>query len=250
MGQVPSDNPCLLVGRGRLSRHLQRYFDLESIPFDVWDRSSPVTIDEALSRAGRVIVAIPDDAIEDFLRRHSREGDRLWIHCSGSVVSGLADSAHPLMTFGDELYSRATYRGIPFVCESGRRSFPELFPELPNPHCQIEPGLKPLYHALASMATTAWGIANMEAGYESSTLLWQKAFREFSGRLDLPSSALYPYLEQITRNLERSAAPLTGPLARCDGGTVARHLEVLEGDPFEGVYRAFVDAYRSDPTTR
>jgi predicted short-subunit dehydrogenase-like oxidoreductase (DUF2520 family) len=204
----------------------------------VWDRSSPVSIEVALSRAGRVIVAIPDDAIEDFLRRHSREGDRLWIHCSGSVVSELADSAHPLMTFGDQLYSHATYRRIPFFCDAGRRSFPELFPELPNPHYQIEPGLKPLYHALASMAGNF------------TTLLWQKAFHEFPLRLGVPRSALYPYLEQIMLNLESSPEPLSGPLARGDGGTVARHLEVLEGDPFEGVYRAFVEAHRSDPEMR
>ena len=76
-----------------------------------------------------------------------------------------------------------------------------------------------------------------------STLLWSKAFTDFEQRLGLPASVLHPYLESITANLEGSDAPLTGPLARGDVATVERHLDALDGDPYAGVYRAFVDAF-------
>jgi hypothetical protein len=228
----------LLVGRGRLSRHLQHYLAMESIPFEVWDRSSAEPFESMLARAGAVVVLISDDAIEPFLARRAT-GDRPpWIHCSGSLTTPLADCAHPLMLFGDELYDHATYRRIPFVTERGRRSFPELFPGLANPHSEIDPGLKGLYHTLCTM------------GGNLSTLLWMKVFEDAEGRLGLERELFYPYLEQVTRSLMVSADPLTGPLARGDERTVARHLAALVGDPFEGVYRAFVAAYRAERGAR
>jgi hypothetical protein len=228
----------LLVGTGRLSRHLQHYLAMESIAFELWDRSSAERFESMLARAGAVVVLISDDAIEPFLARRAT-GDRPpWIHCSGSLTTPLADCAHPLMLFGDELYDHATYRRIPFVTERGRRSFPELFPGLANPHSEIDPGLKGLYHTLCTM------------GGNLSTLLWMKVFEDAEGRLGLERELFYPYLEQVTRSLMVSADPLTGPLARGDERTVARHLAALVGDPFEGVYRAFVAAYRAERGAR
>lgn len=238
MGQVPIDTPYLLIGNGRLSRHLQHYLSLESIRFAVWQRSSGLPLGPLLERARAVVVLIADDALEGFLERWARPGRQLWIHCSGALSTPLADGAHPLMLFGDELYDGATYRRIPFVCERGRRQLPELFPELANPHVAIDPTLKPLYHAVVAMAGNF------------TTLLWQKAFASAAGRLGVERELLYPYLEQVVHNLSRSPSPLTGPLARGDCRTVERHLEALAGDPFCEVYRAFVEAYRSDPTVR
>jgi predicted short-subunit dehydrogenase-like oxidoreductase (DUF2520 family) len=231
-------NRYLLVGRGRLSRHLEHYFGLESIPFERWDRSSVEPFESLLARAEAVVVLISDDAIEPFLARHAAGDRRRWIHCSGSLSTPLADGAHPLMLFGDELYDHATYRRIPFITERGRRSFPELFPGFENPHSEIDPGLKRLYHALCTV------------GGNFSTLLWMKVFEEAEGRLDLERELFYPYVEQVTRNLTASQDPLTGPLARGDERTVAGHLAALAGDPFEEVYRAFVSAYRNERGAR
>jgi hypothetical protein len=77
-----------------------------------------------------------------------------------------------------------------------------------------------------------------------TTLLWQHAFAAFEERLGLPRTALYPYLDRIAGNLEWSASPLTGPLARGDRRTVERHLAALAGDPFHAVYSSFVAAHR------
>ena len=231
-------NRYLLVGRGRLSRHLEHYFELEAIPCECWHRSSEEPFEELLARSEAVVVLITDDAIEPFLARHAAADHRTWIHCSGSLSTPLAEGAHPLMLFGDDLYDHATYRRMPFVTERGRRKFPELFPDLDNPHGEVEPHLKGLYHALCTV------------GGNFSTQLWLKVFAEAEGRLDLDRELFYPYVEQVTRNVLTCRDPLTGPLARGDERTVARHLAALAGDPFEGVYRAFVHAYQADRRAR
>jgi predicted short-subunit dehydrogenase-like oxidoreductase (DUF2520 family) len=223
--------PYLLVGNGRLSRHLQHYLDLEGIPWRLWKRSGGTPFPDAAADARAVLVLIPDDAVVAFIEGHAEPAGPPRVHCSGSLVTQLAVGLHPLMAFGDELYDLTVYRRIPFVGERGRTSFSEIFPELANPHFQIEPELRPLYHALCAMAGNF------------STLLWVKAGREFEHRLGLPAATLEPYLEQVTTNLERSETPLTGPLVRGDRSTVAVHLAALEGDPYREVYRAFVAAH-------
>jgi len=234
VGQVPSDDaPYLLVGNGRLSRHLQHYFDLEGIRWRLWARAMGLPLEGTLDGVRAVLLLIADDAIEGFLARHADPAGPPWIHCSGSLSTPLAIGVHPLMTFGDELYGHAEYRRMAFVCDRGALPFEELFPRLANPHFAIEPADRPLYHALCAMAGNF------------TTLLWQHAFAAFEGRLSLPRSVLYPYLEQVASNLERSASPLTGPLARGDCRTIERHLEALEGDPFHAVYESFVAAHRA-----
>lgn len=234
MGQVPSDNaPYLLVGNGRLSRHLRHYFDLEGIRWRLWARSTGLPLEDSLEGAGAVLLLISDDAIEGFLERHADPAGPPWVHCSGSLSTPRATCVHPLMTFGDELYDRDRYRRMAFICDRGGRFFEELFPLLPNPHFEIDPADRPLYHALCVMAGNF------------TTLLWQHAFAAFEDRLSLPRTALHPFLEQVAGNLERSASPLTGPLARGDRRTIERHLAALEGDPFRGVYQSFVAAHRT-----
>jgi 2-dehydropantoate 2-reductase len=236
MGQVPDTehSPLLLVGNGRLARHLGRYLGLEGVPFSTWCRGSVVPFDELRDRSERVALLISDDAIEGFLERH-RDGDRrLWIHFSGSLSTPLAEGAHPLMTFGPELYDLDTYRRVPFVCERGRRPFGELFPGLGNPSFTVEPADKALYHALCVLAGNG------------TTLLWRKAFAGFE-RLGLPRESLMPYLERVAANLAASDDPLTGPLPRGDRQTIERNLDALGGDPYRAVYRALADAHLETP---
>jgi predicted short-subunit dehydrogenase-like oxidoreductase (DUF2520 family) len=234
VGQVPSeDAPYLLVGNGRLSRHLQHYFDLEGIRWRLWTRAMRQPLEGLLDGARAALLLIADDAVEGFLERHADPTGPPWIHCSGGLVTPLATCVHPLMSFGDELYEHDRYRRIPFVCDRGETPFAELFPRLSNPHFEIDPEQRPLYHALCAMAGNF------------TTLLWQRAFAAFEERLGLPRAALHPYLEQVASNLVRSASPLTGPLARGDQRTIERHLAALEGDPFRTVYESFVAAHRA-----
>ena len=236
MGQVPGTErtPLLLVGNGRLARHLDHYLGLEGAPHSCWHRGSPVPFDEVRDRADRVVLLISDDAIEGFLDRY-RDGERrLWVHCSGSLSTPLAEGAHPLMAFGPELYDLDTYRLVPFVCERGRRPFAELFPGLGNPSFAVDPADKALYHALCVLAGNG------------TTLLWRRAFDGFE-RLGLPQAALLPYLDRVAANLADSEDPLTGPLARGDRRTIERNLDALDGDPYRAVYRALADAHLETP---
>jgi predicted short-subunit dehydrogenase-like oxidoreductase (DUF2520 family) len=224
----------LLVGGGRLARHVGRYLELESIDFARWKRTDARPFRDARANARRIVLLISDDAIEPFLEEH-RDGDGdLWIHCSGSLSTPLAEGAHPIMTFGLELYDLETYRGINFVTERGRAAFDELFPELANPHSTIRPQDKPLYHALCVLSGNG------------TVLLWQKAFAAMR-ELGLTREALVPYLDRVVRNLISDSEPLTGPLDRGDASTVRRNLEALRGDPFREVYQALILAHRETP---
>jgi len=230
--------PYLVIGRGRLSRHVQHYLALEAVEFEHWDRTSEVSLEHALAGVRTALLLISDDAVESVLDRYARQQPPLWVHCSGCVTTPLAESAHPLMLFGEELYDIDTYRRVPFITESGRRPFSDLFPELRNPHATVEPDLKPIYHALCSL------------GGNFTTMLWQKVFAESEATLGVDRTMFFPYLEQVARNLTTCKTPLTGPLVRGDDKTVEHHLRALSGDPFEAVYRAFVSAYRSDSALR
>lgn len=246
MRQVPANSSFLLIGNGRLARHLAHYFELEAIPFSVWSRndsSPPVVAGPLASSAAlpqlaprHILLAINDSAIEPFIREHRLDelgSQTRVVHFSGALVTPLAASAHPLMTFGERLYDLPTYRAIPFVVEAGRVDFSELLPGLKNPFFALNAELKPLYHALAV------------ASGNFTVLLWEKVFADFEEKLGLPREVLRPYLAQTAKNLgqvEKGDSVLTGPLVRGDVATLAKHLTALKGDSLALIYQAFVEA--------
>jgi len=233
--QVPEPQKLtyLFVGNGKVSKHLQYFFTSLKIPFGLWTRSSGEDFLKYAQHAGKILLLINDDDIEPFiaLRRTGLE-DKTWIHFSGLLSTPLAESAHPLMTFGHELYEPEFYARVPFVTEQGREPFSGLFPELPNPGYQIAPELKPLYHAFCVM------------GGNFTTILWKCFFEELR-RLGIPEQAAYPYLEKIAENLVSGSRPLTGPFERNDVKTVLKHREVLESHPMKNIYNSFFELYKS-----
>ena len=228
----------LLIGSGRVSTHFQRYFHLLNIDFESWSRQEgPVVLAEKLSRATHVLCLITDSAIESFIKENvAGLSFEAVVHFSGALTTPLAESAHPLMSFAqDKIYDLETYQTIPFVLERGRRTFVEILPGLSNPHFEIEAEQKTLYHALCVMSGNF------------STLLWQKAFTDFQTKLGLPKEILLPYFDQVAANLKSDLeSALTGPLARGDNSTSRKHLQTLGQDPYAGVYRAVVKAFKED----
>lgn len=226
----------LIIGDGRLARHLRTYLSFLNLPHDQWCRSTQDAraLTVLSERASHVLIAISDSAIDPFLVAHPDLLRRACVHFSGAFVHSSVASAHPLMTFGPELYSIEAYRSVPFVFERGRGSMATLLPGLPNASFELDPWQKPLYHALCSMSGNF------------TTLLWEKAFASFSRELGLPQAILHPFLMQTMRNLLDSAlgeSVLTGALARGDSRTIEKHLAALGADPYADVYRAFVEAY-------
>ncbi|MFH1851988.1 MAG: DUF2520 domain-containing protein [Candidatus Neomarinimicrobiota bacterium] len=235
MGQVLKSTrtyPYLLIGNGRLARHFRHYLQLLGIPHRHWYRQLPTPITATLRHVEKAIVCLPDDAIADFIHCHRSLNPHIrWIHCSGSLSLPEVESAHPLMTFGSELYSREVYESIWFITEAGRTPFSELLPELPNPARAIPADRKSYYHAWASLAGNF------------TTLLWQNYFQRLHDQLDLPPAAAEPYLRAIATNLLTGGDPLTGPLARGDRATIEKHRRALQNDPFRAVYDIFVEIY-------
>ena len=224
-----------LIGRGRVAAHLARYLELEAQPCVAWHRRMPTPAEEALAGCGVVLLAISDAALPTFLDAHPGLAGRKLVHFSGSLAVAGLHGAHPLMTFGPELYDRETYRSIPFITERGGARFEDLFPGLVNPSWAIDRELKPLYHALCALAGNG------------TTLLWAKAIGDFETRLGVPAAALRPFLERTLHNVAASGgAALTGPLARRERETVARDLAALADDPYGPVYRAFAEAFERE----
>ena len=229
---LPGARPLGLIGDGRVARHFHHYFDLLNLPVRRWSRSSSCNPVEAMASCGTVMVLISDGAIEPFITTWPGLKTHRLMHASGSLATPLAECAHPLMTFGSELYDFATYARIPFVLDAGRTPFADLLPGLPNPSFTIDAAERPAYHAHCVMAGNF------------TTLLWRKLFDLLEGRLGVPADAAYPFLVRTVQNLQADpGSALTGPLARGDAATTAANLSALEGDPFREVYSAFTRAY-------
>jgi len=232
-----------ILGGGRLARHMRHYLTLSGLPVSIWSRNGDPDVNThaisntlarlqaAVSPASHVLLLVSDKAIPEVLQRHPFLHEKTLVHCSGAQsIPGVA-GAHPLMTFGHDLYSLEQYQQIPFVVDQGHE-LGELLPGLSNPHFHIRPEDKPRYHALCVMAGNF------------SQILWQAASERFS-LLGLPPETLHPYLAQVVRNfVTNPGAALTGPLSRGDQHTTHRNLRALDGDLLQPVYQAFVDLYR------
>ncbi len=233
MRQVPR---YLLIGNGRLARHLRVYFAEMQLPFQTWQRGQDLLLLRAyLREASHVLLLISDQAIEPFIEAYLRESPAILIHCSGSLVSSKAFGVHPLMSFASTTYPLDFYKKIPFVIDEGGPAFAELLPGLPNPHAYLNAALKPKYHALCVLA------ANF------SCMLWQKLLRDFKGGLGLPQDLAQPFLwRQMMNLLEAPEQALTGPLVRQDHLTIQNNLAALEGDAFQKIYQQFVEVYQRE----
>lgn len=231
MRQVPT---YLIIGNGRVARHFRHYLSSLSILNFSWDRGQDRgLLAPLLERASHVLLLVSDGAIEALAQ--GLETKAFKVHFSGALVTPHAFGAHPLMTFGNDLYAPEKYREITFVTDKGAPDFAKLLPGLPNVHAVLDPALKARYHALCVMAGNF------------SCILWQKLFEDFSRDLGLRPDAAYPYLRQQVENLTSDyKTALTGPLARGDHATIARNLAALDGDPFQKVYQSFVDVYKEE----
>ena len=225
------NRPYLIVGNGKLAKHLIHYFNLLSIPHYHWFRALNESFVELSNISKKIIVLINDDSIESFICENKSDVVKnIWIHCSGSVFTEYAYGAHPLNTFSEELYDIDTYKNIPFIMEENRSMFSELFPELQNPSYKISIKDKTFYHAWCSIAGNF------------TTILWSEYFINLK-KLGIPESAANIYLNQTFKNLLTMNVPLTGPLSRGDEFVINQHLESLEGSPIKNIYEEFIKSF-------
>lgn len=233
MEQVPT---YLIVGNGRMARHVSFYFEELRVYYTQWSRKthSESDLENFTAKASHILILISDSSIEAFIKKHPCLHSKTLIHFSGSLVTPLAYGVHPLMTFADDLYTVEAYKKIPFVCDIEAPIFSKLFPNLPNLSYTLPTELKSRYHALCVMSNNF------------TTLLWQKFYSDLEGTLNIPADAIHPYLDQTLQNLKtHPTTALTGPLARNDRSTIDRNLKALENDPFQSIYKAFVETYNT-----
>ena len=230
-----------LLGGGRLARHLRHYLQLEGLPVSGWARDprcdlnthelpdAEARLRTTVAEATHVVLLVSDDGLTPLLKRYPwLHGHRL-VHCAGALSLPGVTGAHPLMTFGRELYDLDTYRAIPFVVEQDSR-LEAVLPGLPNPSFSLATEHKALYHALSVMAGNF------------PQLLWQRLVERLDEDLELPAEVFRAYLHQAVDNLlDDPQGALTGPLARGDAATQARNLAALGDSSLADLYRTFVE---------
>lgn len=233
MRQVPV--PYLIIGNGRMARHMAFYLDHLGLAYLSFARKSHdfSELPQLIAQVSHILILIRDDAIEDFIKQHLRHSSKTLVHFSGSLNTPLAHGAHFLMSFGLELYAPELYRSAWFMIESPGLSFTELLPGLPNSSMALPQESKALYHSLCVMSGNF------------TCLLWQKFFNSLAQNWQIPEQAGHAYLKSIMINiLNNPNTALTGPLVRNDQKTINKNLDALAGDPFQGVYQAFFQAYQ------
>ena len=222
----PQGSNYLIVGSGRLATHLAHYFSLLNIPCKTWNRKDEhKKLQDLLIENPLVLLAISDSAIESFYKENLADKKLSVVHCSGALNFEPLISCHPLMTFGQELYSLETYQKI-FFAVTGIESLQDYFPSLPNSSFKIKPDDKPLYHALCVLSA---------AGAQK---IWSHSEKMLS-TLGMPEKAFSPYIKQIAENyILAGSNALTGPWARGDEKTISQNLNALsiKSDSLHQVY--------------
>ncbi len=225
----------LFIGNGRLFKHLSHYFSLLGIPFRQWSRDRHKNEDLAYLLEGihTVLLAIPDQALADWVEKSRQMKGLRCVHFSGATSLPFAYSAHPLCSFGEPLYDLEFYKSISFVCEQNRDlAFKDLFPDLENPHFEIPSEAKAFYHALCVVS----------GNYTS--LLWQNVESSFKKDLGIPPEALKPYMRSIFENfLFDSSKALTGPLVRGDKDSIDKNLRSLQQHKLESSYQSMLELF-------
>ncbi len=203
-----------------------------------------------LPEADSYLLAVSDDqlgvvaqALPDTL---NLQGKLIW-HCSGALPAShlnclaergaLLASCHPVRSFAESNEAYANFAGTLCACEGAAAALARLQPALSAAGAQVfelAAEHKALYHAAAVMANNY-----LVSLLDSAAQTYQAAgiSAELANRLTLSLA------QQGMHNLQQlgSARALTGPVARGDWQTVARHQAALQVHPeLAALYQAFL----------
>ncbi len=180
-----------------------------------------------------VFVTTPDDAIAGVVAGIVWHAGQSVVHCSGadsvdslepaSRMGALTGCFHPLQTFADVTQATDNIAGSTFALEASGPllgSLKEMAATLGGDAIELSAGDKVVYHAAAVIACNY-----LVTLVKLATDLWET----FGVDQERATRALAPLLRGTISNIERVGLPdcLTGPIARGDTGTVAKHLEAL-----------------------
>jgi len=223
-----------IAGNGRASSHLQAYFRLLKIPYELWHRRCGPAPGAVLGGCSVVFILINDGAIARFIAANPFLKGKKLIHFSGSLHIKGAFAMHPFMPLCPGALTLGEYRHIPFALEPGVK-LKDLVPELSNPVFTVNKNDKKLYHALCAL------------GANLPVLLWQKTLQDLNRKFGIPQAQVQRYFQASLDNFRRDPArALSGPICRGDNRTVASDIKALGKDPFAGVYSAFAKTYENN----
>jgi predicted short-subunit dehydrogenase-like oxidoreductase (DUF2520 family) len=224
----------LLIGSGRLSRHLQYWNSLHENPLSLlnWNRKnhSSNELTELLKKADAIWLAISDSALSDFFSANLAGFKKPVVHFSGAFHDERMISVHPLMSFPEELMENSVYARVHFAV-TGASSLQSVLPGFKNAFSVLPAEQKAFYHALCVMTGNF------------PQLLWSETAKEFQN-LKIPSRAVETYIQQITTNfIQLKQAALTGPLVRKDFSTIEKNLHSLQKSKLKKIYEAFTGVF-------
>ena len=239
----PSTFYPLLLGSGKLARHLHHYFHLKSIPHCHSEDArnlDTAAFESKLERASFVWILTSDRAITEVAEKiRAKKPEVTLVHASGSLSVPGVYTLHPLNTFGPDFYEISVYLKTAFtVITEEWADQPEalvsFFKNVPNPRQEIRAEARAFYHAACVMTSNF------------PQILWSAVFSEIEKKLGQPSAHFEPLLKQASANfLELRNQSLTGPLVRGDQSTIDRNLQALAGSELLGIYQSFVQFYQS-----
>lgn len=193
-------------------------------------------------------LTVPDSAIRPLAERIGWRQGQVVAHCSGALGLGELAAArpggavpacfHPLQTFPSRTPEPARFEGIFCGVEGAEPAhgwLEQVARDLGARPFPLEGVDRAVYHAAAVVASN-----HVIALASAAARLWAMAGLPVeSGR-----EALAPLLLAAANNVARMelALALTGPVARGDIATIARHLDALERDPgLRELYRQLSD---------
>lgn len=229
----PQGSKILIIGAGRLVKHLTHWCSLLSIPTITWQRPESLeTLNKHLNTVKYIWLAISDNSLESFYTEHIKNNvnpDQTVVHFSGSFHHTEMISAHPLMTFSSKLYDLDDYQKIYFAL-TGADDLQTALPGFKNAFFKLAPEQKELYHALCVV------MGNLPQ------ILWSQS-QPLLQQLHIPESAISIYLQKSLSNyLELQSDAITGPLIRNDQSTIFKNLTALEKNhpKLSHIYRSFL----------
>lgn len=207
----------------------------------------PVSFDNLARRAGRVLIAVSDDAIGEVARVLAAAANQpgLALHCAGGVDVSVLEplrargfacgSIHPLQTICDPAQGAAALPGSAYAIAGDPPAADwaeNMAALLDGAPLKVPPDARPRYHAAAVFASN-YAAAVLDA---AQTLLADAAGIDAEGA----RRALAPLVRTSVGNIlgRGPEAALTGPIARGDAATIGLHLSALAGSPLQDLYRA------------
>jgi len=195
----------------------------------------PLGEGQAVAEAAELVfITTPDDAIPRVAAQVRWRQGQSAVHCSGADSLDVLEPArqagaqvggfHPLQTFASVAHATENIPGSTFALEGEGPildTLKAMATALGGRWVVLKAGDKVLYHAAAVIACNY-----LVTLVKLATDLWQT--------FDVPTreatQALMPLLRGTLNNLDKVGLPncLTGPLARGDLGTIAKHLAALE----------------------